>query len=266
MQHRYYIEEPDRKDGPHDLVTVMRRIRTGKINRSTLIYIDGDSVPQAAANIPEIMLFFDRAKTTPQAQPLEAPSTWALIARSWQFIGEHSIITVYAGAMWLMCMLTGYALIEKMGVITGLMAAWCIFLPLQSIYMVCCLRLYRGQTFGNEFFSQLLGPSLAGIVALSLLLAMMTAGGWFLFLVPGLAVAVMYAFAPFLVFDRRYRIVEAMQASRLLLQKYGRSYIPAITLLILLYLFCIVLIMPIPVVLPLYSIALSQVYEDLSAL
>lgn len=266
MQSTYYIAEGEAKDGPHDLVAVMRRIRTGKIHKTTPIYIDTAASPTPAAQIPEIALFFDRAADVSQAPPPLAPSTWSAISAGWRFTQQHSIMTVYAGAMLLLCLMLATGLVGHLGLITGAIVTWCVFVLLQNFYLVFSLRLFRGQAFGADFYNSMLSPVLLPLVGASLLLALMMAGGYFLLLVPGLIVAVMYVFVPFLLLDRRYSAVEAMHASRLLLQKYGRSYFPVICLLILLYLFSVIFIFPIPLALPVFSAAISQLYEELSAL
>lgn len=264
MQSAYYIVQGDLKDGPHDLVAIMRRIRIGKIQKNTYIYIDAATSPTPAIDIPEIALFFDRTEIESQ-RPLHVISSWTLIQDGWHFITHHSILTVYAGAMLLLCIMLSIGLVGQLGIIAGGICVWCIFVLLQNFYFIFTLRLFRGQSLGAEFFNGMLAPSLLALMHASLLLAVMMAGGYFLLLIPGLIVAVIYIFVPFLLLDKRYRVIEAMQASRLLLQKYGRRYIPVICLLVLLYLFSVVLIFPIVLALPIFSAAIAQLYEELTA-
>lgn len=265
MQSSYYIETSGQKDGPHDLITIMRRIRSGKIHKSTYIFVGEALTPTPAIHIPEISLFFDRSDGPPMSRETVAKSTWDLIASGWLFTTEHNIMTVYAGAMLLLCLLLIFGIAPHLGLILSAMIVWCIFMLLQSFYVIFTLRLFRGQTFGAHFFESLLAPIVPSLILFSLLLALMMAGGFFLLFIPGLVVTVLYIFVPFLMFDKKYRPVEAMHASRLLLQKYGRSYIPAVTLLVLIYFFCVVLIIPIPLVFPTFAASLSQLYEELSA-
>src|SRR5688572_5602401 len=101
MQHTYYIDLSGIKDGPHTLVTIMRRIRTGKVKPDTLIYTDGEAIPKRASDIEEISLFFthdDSASSGESRQPVQAQlSVSRLLRDSWQFTIQHSVMSVYAG-------------------------------------------------------------------------------------------------------------------------------------------------------------------------
>ena len=261
--HSYYIEENGYKDGPHDLVTVMRRIRAKKINANTPIYVNEatDSLP--AQEIAEIALFFD---TTTPASITDASLTTTLstvIAQGWQFVTEHHIMTVYAGGLLLLCLMLASGLINALGLITGSMAAGAILMLFHNLYLLFTLRLYRGQTLSSDFINQKLAPALPAIFAASLMLSLMVAGGLFLLIIPGVIVAVMYIFVPLLVLDRSYGVVEAMYASRLLLQKHGKRYVGRIFALVALHLVCLFLIIPIPITLPIFSAAISAIYEEM---
>jgi hypothetical protein len=265
MHHNYYIDNEGKKDGPHDLIAIMRRIRTQRIRADSYLYVDDSPDRFAARDIPEIALFFDSTAKSTSPTAMNAPSTWTLIRLGWEFTIEHNVMTVYAGAMLLLCLLMLMELASVANLMLGGMAIWCVFILMQNIYLVFVLRLYRGQTLGSDFINRQFAPALPRLVFASLMLAAMMAGGWILLFVPGLLVATLYCFVPFLMMDRRYGPIEAMHASRLLMQKYGRSYFPPACLLILLYLLCVALIVPMPLVLPIFAAAMSHLYEELSA-
>ena len=265
MQNQYYIDNNGIKDGPHDLITVMRRIRTKKILRDTLIYVGDAPSPTAAADIPDIALFFDRRSKERAPAPLTPPSLWQLVRRAWLFTAEHHILTVYGGAFLLGSLLIGVQLVSRVSVPMALLATWCVLMCLQHLLMIFALRLYREQPVGVEFVRKQLLPALPVLLLLSLLLALMMAGGWVLLFVPSLLVAAFYGFAPFLVIDRGYGPVAALHASRLLVQKYGFRFLPPLLFLTALYLLCLALIIPLPLALPVVAAGIIQIYEDLSA-
>lgn len=262
--HSYYVDINDQKDGPHDLVTIMRRIRSGKITSDTLIYSDGEDTPKPAADIEDIALFFKAQPDTKNRKEKTKP-LGRLIRHGWQTVMEKHVMTVYAGGMLLLCIMLASALIDKLGIVNGGMLAWAVFLIFHNIFFIFVLRLNRGQTTGSAFINNNLAPILPMLIIASITLALMMAGGLFLFVIPGMIISVLYIFVPFLIFDRRYNIAEAMYASRLLLQKRGRKYISTISILSFLHLVCLLLIIPIPVTLPIFACTLSNIYDEISA-
>lgn len=266
MQRTYYIDKGIHKDGPHDLVTIMHRIRNKKISGDTPIYIDDAAIPTPAAHISEIAIFFHH---TPQASAAaftgaSATSLLHLLATGWRFISENNIITVFAGAMLLISFLLTVGLMNRLGWFTGGVAGWCILVLLHNIYLICTLRMYRGQTVGPDFIDHHLAPILLSLAIASVVLALMMVGGALLLIIPAVIISTLYIFVPFLMLDHRYSMIEAMHASRLLLQKRGKNYARLISILVVLHLLCLMLIIPVPLTLPLFAIALAELYEEIS--
>lgn len=264
MHRPYYIETEKGRDGPHDLIDVMRRIRTGRITGDTLIYVDGDASFRRAADIPEIALFFDRSESAPAPGAERAPTIRRLLTSGWQFILNNNAMTVYAGGLLLVTFILTLSFVVMFGAAAGAALGWCAFVVLHHLYMLFVLRMYRRQPVGDDFYQRQLSPVLPTLMLSSAVLAIMMAGGWLLGIVPGMAVAVIYIFVPFLILDRRYSMIEAMHASRLLLGKHGTRTLALGACLALMHLFCILLVFPIPVSLPLFSAALAELYEELS--
>ncbi len=264
--HSYYIDNNGQKDGPHDLVTIMRRIRAGKIGRDTLIYVGTSEDALPAGRIDEIALFFDNVPIEEKhTRPSYERSLDDLVRIGWQFLAEHHIITVYAGGMLLLSMMLAMSLINSLGWVMGGMAAWAVFLIFHNLYFVFMLRYYRGQTLGSDFINENLSPILLTLLVTSIALALMMAGGLMLLIVPGVIVSVMYIFSPFLILDRRYGVAESMYGSRLLLQKRGRKYVKLISMLVFCHVLCLLLIIPIPITLPIFAAALAELYEEMIA-
>jgi hypothetical protein len=261
MHPHYYINVEGVKEGPHDLVTVMRRIRSGKIDPYTLIYIGEAASPVQAHTIHDLSLFFTHEGGEHAAARMHTPKVLDVVRSAWEFTMEHNIMTVFAGGLLILSLLIALMIGSTLGILTG----WCVFVLLQNFFLVFMLRLYRGQTIASDFVNDHLAPMIGMLVVASIILALMTAGGVVLLLIPGVVVAVLYVFVPFLMLDYRYRPVEAMHASRLLLQKNKRSHVGAIAGITLLHLVCVVFVLPIPLTLPMFGAALAQLYEELSA-
>lgn len=267
MSHaHYYIDIDGRKDGPVDLVTLMRRIRAQKITPDTRLYINDTPETVRAGDVPEISLFFAHGEPkAPDTEP-EIPSLFSRLHKGWQFTIEHNVMTVYAGGLLLLSLLLALRLVGNWSFTFGGLLAWCIFITFHNVYLIFSLRLHRGQTLSRDFIDRKLTPMLPSLIIASSGLALMMAGGLILLVIPGLIVAVLYAFVPFLILDHRYDLVEAMHASRLLLQKQRGKYSASVALLIVMHLACVLLIVPIPLSLPVFSAALADIYEEVSAL
>ena len=265
--HTYYIESNGSRDGPHDLITIMRRIRAGKIREHTIIYKDRETEGAPAAKIPDIALFFDHAPATPAAseRPRREMSLQTSLAAGWSFVIEHNIITVFSGAIMLACLMLGAPIINNFGFLAGGMLVWCLFVLFHHAYLLAILRLHRGQTVSADFLNRRIAPVLGTLIASAFVLALMSAGGFLLLIIPGIAVMTLYIFVPLLIVDRRYGVVEAMAASRLLVQKHGGKHMAHIFILTFLHFLCLVLILPIPLTLPIFGAALAMAYDDLCA-
>ena len=264
MAQHYFIDIGGNKDGPHDLLTIMRRIRAQKISPHTLVFIDDAAESVRADSISDIALFFGEAQPTVQRADAPLLTLETVLRDALRFTFDHSILTVYAGAMLLLVFLFSAALMQLMGNIVGATIAWMTFLILHYLFFIFTLRLYRMQPFSVDFMNRQLAPALPTLFFAGALLTLMLMGGFVLLVFPALLVAVYYAFVPFLVYDRHMGPVEAMMASRLLVKKRNRRYKRTIALLIIIYVGSLLLIFPIPLATPVFAASLARVYEELS--
>ena len=127
------------------------------------------------------------------------------------------------------------------------------------------MRIYRNQPFSTKFWNEQLSPAISMLFFAAIVIGLMMIGGFILLVLPGIIIATLYAFVPFLILDRRMSLIEAMTASRLLVRKHRGRYQPNIAILILMHIGCLLLIIPIPVTLPMFAASLSRFYEELSS-
>jgi uncharacterized membrane protein len=140
-----------------------------------------------------------------------------------------------------------------------------VYFCLQSIYLACTLRLYRGQPLSSQFFNQMLLPISLKLIFASVLFGVMAFGGTLLVVLPGIAVLALYSFMPFLLLDRRGSIIQAMNHSRVLLTSNNAHGLAPALGLCFMYVCGMALIALVPLVLPLYAAAMAELYEELSA-
>ena len=262
---QYFIDASGTKDGPHDLLTIMRRIRSQKIGPETLIFVDDAAASLPATQIRDIAIFFSQSNldNTPKLD-LPAVNLINVLRDSLRFTFDHNIMTVYAGAIVLLGILLAAGLVGVMGSYMGGLLSWIVFVIFHYFFFVCTLRAYRMQPFSLDFINKHLAPVLPVLCFSGIVLALMMFGGFLLLVVPAIIVAVYYIFVPFFIYDRRMSLVEAMVASRLLVQKHNRRYQKIIEMLVIMHVGSMILIFPIPVTMPMFAASLSKIYEDLS--
>ncbi|MFO0388843.1 MAG: hypothetical protein ACK502_03885 [Alphaproteobacteria bacterium] len=266
MSTDYYVVTNGQKEGPLDMLTIMRRVRAGKIKPDTEIFIGDSEFSKRADVIDEISPFFLRLLEGPKdarALPGKA-SLGALLRAGWSFTIEHNIMTVYAGGMLLMLLMLTLVISSQIGVYAGLFVSWCIFMVLHNMYFVFAMRFFRGQTFGDDFINLQLAPALATILLSSLLLAAIIAGGIALFIVPGVLAATFFIFVPILLLDTHCSIPQAFKKSYRMVKSAGAQHIITLNMLLALHLLCFALIIPVPLTLPIIIAALCEMYEKLS--
>jgi len=263
MQSQYYIDAGGTKDGPHDLVTLMRRIRAKKIGPDTLISVD-DAPATPASQVPDLSMFFNQNSESQATDSSRLLTLRGIIHEGWQFTVEHNIMTVFSGGITLMCLLVAAYFIDVLNVILGGILSVIIVFMAHYIYMVFVLRLYRGQPISADFMGRQLSETAPLLFFAAVSIALMTAGGFLLLVIPAFLINLYYVFVPFLMLDRKMNLVEAMSASRLLVNKHNHRYRRLIALLMLAYLGSMMLIIPIPLTMPMFAAALVKIYEELS--
>ena len=265
-QHSYYISTGNKKEGPLDLVTVMRRIKSGKIAADTLIFVGESPTPTPATSIEALSIFFIHHRNTDADHTgKNLFSLKSIIAEGWRFTSEHNIMTVFSGGITLIGILLTSITSDALGNVVGGMIGWVIFLTMQHIYLVFALRLYRGQPISSEFLNRQLAPALGTIILASATIALMMVGGITLLVIPALIVSVYYIYVPLFIIDRRLDLIQAMYASRLLVYKHQQRYQKTIALLVLSYTLSLIAIIPIPLTMAIFSGALIKSYEELLA-
>lgn len=100
------------------------------------------------------------------------------------------------------------------------------------------------------------------LVGLTLLVSLLTLAGFLLLVLPGIYLALAYAFSPYLVIKKNMGIWESMETSRKTVTKYWWRYFGLMLLLVLLNIVAAVaLLVPLVWTIPMTFIALGEVYN-----
>lgn len=266
MSYYYYINSENKKDGPHDLVTIMRRIRSGAILPETLFYQGEDLVP--AYNIEDISGLFNHTVGDIRHELATSVkiSITQTLRRGWQFTTEHQGMSVFAGGILLLASLFGILVHEMLrNVLSGITASLMLFLLLQSCFLAISLRLYRGQKTDINFIEHSFSPLVGKLAFISVLSAFIIILGLALFLIPGVAAMLIVIWMPMLILDYDSSVGKTISAILSLFKKLDNISLIKLGSLILFYIAGLVLIFPIPLIMPILAGSMCSIYEELAA-
>lgn len=264
MQYYYYINSKKEKDGPHDLVSMMRRINSGMVTPVTLVY-RGEDEPTSAHVLDELAPFFNRPIGDIRGDIYEKPelSFARFLSFGWEFLTENPSMMVFSGFTLAMSILSGILINGIMGTSAGVAAGWAIFMLLHGYGFLVALRLSRGQRVDLDFIDKMLSPISRQMLAIAMIFSILVAVGALLFILPSLSAMFIFAFSCMVMFDRRCGVGEAIKFARTLPRRVDREIASKMLVLIFAYLVLSALLFPIPVIMPIFLGSMSDIYERL---
>ena len=264
----YYINNHNKKDGPHDLVTMMRRIRSGAVVPDTLIYKEHDAEAAPAFSINELSPFFNNpvedVRTELESSP-EISSIIKIFKKGWRFTLEHQGMSVFAGGIllisWMFGMLANGILHNTA---SSIMASWIMFLFLQSCFFAVAIRLYRGQKTDMAFLEYTLAPVIGKISFAAVLFSFAIITALPVFIFPGVIAMLTITYIPMFILDYNYSVKQTITSIYSLLGRMEKSAFAKLCFITFCYMIGIALIIPIPIVMPIMAGCLCSIYEELS--
>lgn len=264
MKYYYYVSETKEKDGPHDLVTMMRRIRSGIVTPDTMVYNEyGEQVP--AHDIQELSPFFNNPTQNLRSElessfRISIPEFFSL---GWNFISTNYDIMVFAGITIVLPVLLGLLLSVFLGNIAASAAGLMLFLILQAYFFAVSLRVYRAQKVDIDFIEKMLSPIVWKIFGLAIIFSAAIPLLGALLVVPGIIATFIFILASLIIYDNHYDIGKAISYAFSLSKKINPSSRMNLYFITFLYIVSIILIFPIPLMLPIFAGGICSVYEDL---
>lgn len=266
MKAQFFIHQNGSKQGPHDLLMMMRRIKNGKITADTLISTDAMDVAMPASRLQDLSMFFDSIEPTEKTVTTsrERRSFLQIFMFGWRFISTNQNMSVFGGAMVLLTFLLALPLYDVGGVGIAIMLSSLLFFFLQSVYMISALRLNRGQHINADFIQSAILSNLLQLILGSCIIGVLFWVGLAFMIIPGVVMLSVYAFMPFLISDRGFSVIEAMEASRLLIARNKSAYFTTVIALVAMHLVSCATVIFIPLTLPILAGALAELYDELS--
>jgi hypothetical protein len=260
----YYINSDKQKDGPHDLVTMMRRIRTGIITAQTLVY-RGYEDPTSAHVLDELAHFFNNPTVDLRSDLQEDKniSIAKYLSVGWEFVSENPMTAFTSGLLLCISGMVGWLLNEYVGVVGAFVAFWVMLNLMQGFYFVVSIRLYRGQRTDIVFIEKMLTPIWARLLFISLVFSALIPFGSLFLVVPALLATLLFVFSSFFMLDHHCNGLEAISEAWKLMAKLDNKEKMKLCGLVLIYMVSVVFIIPIPLMLPIFAGAMCCAYEDL---
>lgn len=264
---RYFIlNDAGVASGPFDLISMMRKIHSGKLDGETTVMRESDSTPYRARHMPELAVFYQKAlDDNPKHHSLGDGmlDIKRMLISGFEFINIHHNAAVLAGIGVVTLVGLGVMLNSVLPKNIVVMLCVLLFWVLQSLFMVMTLRVNRGQLIDARYIREQLLPSLLPISIGALLLGVLTMGGVLLVIVPGIVIYALYAHTPFFIIEKNMPILQAMKASKQAMFQRQKEPFMISLCLTMIFLVSAALIVPLPLIMPVISAAHAELYDQL---
>ncbi|MBM3618122.1 MAG: DUF4339 domain-containing protein [Alphaproteobacteria bacterium] len=276
----YYIRDKQQPDGPHDMMALIRKIRNGALSEHTFISKGLDGEMKAAGQWPELMEFFASADTddvvvSRHAHAKTQKSFPDILAQNIQFLRNHPIIAVYSGVFVVAWLIIAAVFFANGNIISNLIGtALCYFLL--GGYFHGIRRFVHGNPLRVGDVLGTIGATAVPMILASLIFAFLMLPALILhhYVIPDDMAAVslpilfillftvmtFFAFVPLLIVQKRRKFLEAIFDSyRAVMHNKAENIGIVFALTTLNFIFLPFL----PVVLPVTSTALAELYEEI---
>ena len=276
----YFIVTDGLKQGPFDIVSMIRKIRNGQLLPDTLISDSPIGDPVAAMEYSNLREIFEEQAIIGDISIKEQVDITAitfkhLFSRAKEFLDTHSMGIPIAGGFILTIIVSAFmvrSLIpsEIGNTIAGSILGYFIFMLMQA----CYLRMVRMQPLSISYITSTLkryGVSMLGASAIIGVLAfaipaMVSAVSMplaiILLFIPGTIITFLTYFAALLIVYRGFSPVQAITGSAAFLKKLGSDNVVTIYTLILINYIAAAPIILLLVTLPLTVAVLNEIYDD----
>ncbi len=267
MEYYYYINAQGKKDGPHDLVTMMRRIRSHAILPETLVCREGSEL-MPAYSAEHLSSFFnnpveDIRNELSASHQVPIAKTFS---KGWHFTMDHQGMAVFAGGILLVSWLFGVLIHELLHATgSGAIGSWIMFVFLQSCFFSIALRVYRGQKTDLNFLEHTFAPILGKLAFVSVFFSFLVIIATPLFIIPGIITMLILTYIPMFILDFDSSVSKTIASIISLLRRLDKTALIRLGSLIFFYMVCIALIIPIPIIMPIIAGGLCSIYEELAA-
>lgn len=236
---QYFIEENGQKIGPFDFISMIRKIRCGRLTRKDVVYLDylGDRVTAGQlSELEDIFTEYDDAieQTSVAPDVVTNLSLMRLVKDGVEYLERNMIVPVIVGAYLLCVVVCTGILVKRFPEMIAYPLSAVLAFTLFSALQVGMLRKNRMQIVTSEYLSSSIRRSGFSLFTISVITGLLSVGIpciaaihfhnpllYGLIVFPGSFVWFLLFFAPLLVIDRGISSFAAMGHSGTLWRKIG---------------------------------------------
>lgn len=272
----YYIKDSDTADGPYDMMAIIRKVRNGSLNESTLIATTIFEEPKPAISYEEFADFFkdDESEHISSAGNMRGQrSLQSLLLSGVEFLKHNLVAAIYSGVFMIAWVLIAMTLMSKGSIFLSLLGVGlCYFL--MGGYLFGILRFIRGNpvTFGLVFGKIMSTAMNMGVVSLVVAVLMLPpvvmvyllGESMLMITLPLLFIALLcivtvFSFTPLLITSKGLDFWDAMRESlRVISRNKGQNLGNVFGLMALNFILCFAM----PVIFPITMAALVELYDE----
>lgn len=263
-----YILENGSKDGPFDLITMIKKIRNHSVTAETMVFDEKNETPVPAGQhrkLQEVFRELEQETRTPHFSQGATYSFGKVMSVGWQFLQTNPVISLFTGVFLLtvivMATLMHLLLPEPLRVL-GYFVMIVLTFYLLSAYMMALLRMSHGQPVDILKILGRVGWYSQSLLVAASIVALLTLVGMVLLAIPGLFVLTIYIFTPLLIIEGDMEFWDAMEASRKAIMSRGTDMLGIIFGLVVINFISAMLIIPLLISLPITFGALCELYDE----
>lgn len=264
MSRAFYIHMGSVRQGPYDMVEIMRKLRGGSISGATLISADHHTDTLPLKDWPELSELLANNVSIPYAAPRKQNATQFFlrgVGTGYRFMSAHPLSIAISGVLVIAAYLAALIAAHVFGPLGSAAVGLFFWFVLQPLGLILLLRLYRGQYLDAHFIRQQLTPMFSTFFPGMLLFGFACLGGMALLFIPCVLVLTVGAFIPFLWLDKRANLARSTRESFRAVTRDGEVF-GALFGLMTLQSVSALLVVTLPLSLPILAAALAELYEE----
>lgn len=223
----YYIRYSTHQDGPHDLVSMIRKIRQRRLPPEALVMEENETHAQPARQHPNLNPYFrelDEDYISDEAHDVVQMLDFSALLRfGWDFFRNNLHISLASGLFLLASTLYSIIIftLAKGSLLPSLLLSGIAISFFLCGFIYLLLQLYRAQPLTLDSVLGFYQQHWNNIALFSLSYCGLILSGLTLFIIPGLLLLAYTAFAPFLVVERNEHFWQAIETSIRTVRRHG---------------------------------------------
>jgi len=265
----FYIKYTTHQDGPHDLITMIRKIRKGSLPPETLVLEEKDSQAQPARQHPQLNNFFrelDEDYVSDEASTIVKQLSFSsIMSYGWDVFKNNMGSGLISG---LAIFATLACAILILIIAQGAFFPSIILISVAATFFLCGFihllqRMQRQLPFSAAAIADFYRHHWGNLILFCIAFSLIHLAALCLLIIPGLILLSRTAFAPILVVDKQFHFWQAIEASNRTVKNHGTKLNSILLGLIGINIIGAIFVLPLLVTLPITFAGVLELYNRL---